>query len=57
MTKSLIWVGDPWEPGGAFFPDAVHVRDRLTHSRLLGPNGEPLAYETIPFGFNLTGAK
>jgi hypothetical protein len=46
---------DPWGDGSGIYADEVHVSEHETHSRLLGPDGQPMAYKPRqPVGFNLT---
>ena len=42
------------EVEGQTYGHDVFVADQETHSRLLGPDGEPLEYEPVKLGFDLT---
>jgi len=56
-TTSVAWVSDPWGYNEQYaFSDTVYEPESTTsHSRLLGPNGKPLKYETKnPIGFDLS---
>ena len=48
------WFHDYW--GSYGYADTAFTGDYPTHSPVLGPNGQPLAYEPRQtFGFDLTG--
>ena len=55
-TKAILVVRD-WNGEETPMADAVSISDRPTHSDLLGPDGNPLRYETIKFGFQPTRPK
>jgi hypothetical protein len=63
MGKDTVIAGSreiicPREGEGGTYADEVHEADRPSHSRLLGPNGKPLLYETKqPIGFRLSGRR
>ena len=49
MSKTVV---EPYWGGEGHYADEVHVPDRPTHSKLLGPDGRPLKYETPRVGFD-----
>lgn len=55
MSKEVF---DPWGEGSGYYADQVEVGDYETHSKLLGPDGNPLKYvERQKVGFNLSKVK
>ena len=48
---SYITDDDGWTAPHA---DTVQETEKPTHSKVLGPNGQPLKYQPNPVGFNLT---
>lgn len=58
MIKSAIQITDPWGWDGTHvFADQAIEQERDTHSRLLGPDGQPLRYERRRIGFDLSPRK
>ena len=51
-----ITIHDPWDQGIGIYADTLHESERPEHSKLLGPDGQPLRYETIRLGFDLRPA-
>ena len=45
---------DPWGPESHLFAGEVQEQCLPTHSRLLGPDGNPLPYARQRIGFDLT---
>lgn len=45
---------DPWDGEAHLFAGEVNEADKPTHSRLLGPDGNPLPYRQRRIGFDLT---
>ena len=53
--KAITVVTDPWDGTQSHMADTVFDKDRDTHSKLLGPDGNPLPYAPRQaIGFNLT---
>lgn len=52
--RGAIQITDPWWGEIHVFADQVHEQQRETHSRLLGPDGQPLRYDRPKVGFDLS---
>ena len=48
-----ITIHDNWSGESGMFTDQMHEADKPTHSQLLGPDGNRLAYEQPRLGFDL----
>lgn len=53
-TRAAISVGDPWERLSHFYADHIFEQEYDSRSKLLGPDGKPLAYQPRQkLGFDL----
>lgn len=52
--KAATTVYDPWDGSGHMMTDQCHESERDSHSKLLGPDGQPLRYERLKMGFDLS---
>lgn len=53
-SRLAVPVSDPWGwDCPHLMADICHEQERDTHSRLLGPDGQPLRYERLKMGFDL----
>ena len=53
-NKCALVVVDPWWGGQIHLAGEVEESEKPTHSKLLGPNGEPIPYKRQKLGFDLT---